>query len=814
MMKTFNVISRHFYKNRAYTILNLLGLAAGFAAFIFAAVYVYFETNFESFHENRHRIYRATYQYSPAGGYQSHWARIPFDYINNLPLDIPGVKTLVRFQNHARKYVRIGNEKFKPTHAYVTDNDALTVFNFELIAGNAKTALTEPHSAVITQSLARKYFSDRDPIGAEISVIGDLDSTETLHRVTGVMKDLPANTHLPVEMLLSFRDPSERTGWAYTYIMLEPGTDINQIASQMPGFVRKYSSEEEAKNDAIVFQPLPEIHLQSNLAREIVPNSKHLYVSMVGFTGLFIVLIAAINFMNLNSAMALGRAKEVGMRKIMGATRRQLVYNLLAESVAYNLIALILGASITWAVFPVLQQIITLEFLPPLLEFTALMTAVAIVLGLATGIYPVTLLTTLKPVAMLKTTKVLSAGRPEKNFSLKRVMLTLQFSISILLLGSAFIAYQQIEFLRKKNLGLQREQIIAIPGVPDPVKANFETFRQQLENKKGIIEVSACMEVPSREIRDAGPVLAEGINSDPAKAPMMDIQVIDHEFASVMGLSFIAGKNVKQLSVASMPVFTESYSIQNYLAEQPREYLINETAMRQLGWQTADEAIGQKISWSIGDMRLAFGAIAGVVKDFHQESLKNKVDPVVMVQEPIWLRTFLIKAESNDIPASVATIQSVWSDLFPAYPMEYYFLDDLYNNLYKGERTQLQLLFVFSGLAILIAFIGLVGLVAYALKTRTKELAVRQVLGAQLLDLISLLSREYIAVLLIGTMIAIPVSVYALNLWLRDFAYRVAINPASYVLAFAAMIGLLFVTVGLQTFKASRQNPARTLREE
>jgi putative ABC transport system permease protein len=813
-MKTFKIISRHFYKNRSYTILNLLGLAAGFAVFIFAAAYVYFETNFESFHENRDRIYRATYQYSPPGGNQSHWARIPFDYINNLPQEIPGIKTLVRFQNHARKYVRIGDEKFKPTHAYVADADALAVFNFELVSGNAKTALAEPHSIVITESLAHKYFGNQDPIGAEIFVIGDLDSAETLHRVTGVMKDLPANTHLPVDMLLSFRDAAERAGWAYTYILLEPGTDINQVASQMPGFVRKYSSEEDAKNDAIVFQSLTAIHLDSNLARELVPNSKRLYVTIVGFAGVFILLIAAINFMNLNSAMALGRAKEVGMRKVMGATRGQLIYNLLIESVAYNFSALMLSGAVVWGAFPILQQLITLEFLPPLFGFITMMIGIAVMLGLITSLYPVILLTALKPVAMLKTTKALSVARTEKQFSLKRVMLTLQFSISILLLGSALIAYQQFIFLREKNLGLQREQIIAIPGIPDPVKAKFETFRNQLENKKGIAGVSACMEVPSREIRDAGPVLVEGINRDPAKAPRMDIQVIDHDFAAVMGLSFEAGGNVKQPASASMPVFTETFNIQTYLAEQPREYLINETAMRQLGWQSPAEAIGQKISWSIGDMRLAHGAIVGVVKDFHQESLKNKVDPVVMVQEPIWLRTFLIKVEPNDVPSSVATIQAAWDDLFPFYPMEYYFLDDLYDTLYKGERIQLQLLFAFSGLAILIAFIGLVGLVAYALKTRTKELAVRQVLGAQLRDLIGLMSREYVIVLLIGSLIAIPVSVYALKLWLQGFAYRVDITAESYLLAFVSIIALLFVTVGLQTLKASKRNPAHTLREE
>lgn len=795
--------------------LNLLGLAVGFAVFIFALVYVYFETHFENFHRNRDRIYRATYRYSPPGNYQTHWARIPFDYINNLAQDVPGIKTLVRFQNHARKYVRVGDEKFKPTHAYVADHDVFNVFDFELVSGNAARALAEPHAIVISQSLALKYFGDVDPMGKEIFVIGDLDTAETLHHITGVMKDLPANTHLPVDMLISFRDATERTGWAYTYILLDDGTEIDKVASQIPVFIRKYSTEAEAKNDAIIFQSLPEIHLESDLARELIPNGKVLYVRVVGFAGILILIIAAINFMNLNGAMSLGRAKEIGMRKVMGASRGQLIYYLLAESVMYNVAALVIGAGIVYLAFPSFQDFITIQFLPDPWWFAGVMIATAVLFGLAAGVYPVMLLTSLKPAAILKTTKALTLAGKEKSFSLKRVMVTLQFCISILLLGSALIAYNQFRYLHDKTLGMQREQIIAIPGVPDQVKARFEVFKDRLSGQKGIMGVSACMEVPSREIRDAGPVLVEGVNSDPTKAPIMDIQVIDHHFASLLGLTLVAGKNIQRpLSAGIVPEFTETYTLQHYLLEQPREYLINETAMRQLGWLSPEETVGQRISWSIGDFGLAAGQVVGVVKDFHQESLKNKIDPIVMVQEPVWLRTFLIKVEAGDVQSSVERINAVWNALFPFYPMEYHFLDDLYDNLYKGERLQIRMLFVFSGLAILIAFVGLVGMVAYALKTRTKEFAVRRVLGASIRNLVGLMSREYIIVLLIASSVAIPLSIYALNVWLTGFAYHVNISPGSYILALSLIVGCLLTTVGLQTLTASKANPAETLRDE
>ncbi len=809
------IVVRNFYKNKTYTFLNLLGLATGFTVFIFAALYVYFETHYEQFNSHADRIYRATYRYAPPGSEPTQWARVPTDYINELPNDFPAVKTLIRFQNHERKYVRIGNEKFRPAHTYVTDKEVFDVFDLKLLSGNAKEALSQPHSIVLSQSLAKKYFGIQNPIGKEIFVNGDFDNTEILHHITGVMEDLPANTHLPMDMLISFRNPSERSGWAYTYVLLQESATISQVESGVPDFIRKHDTEGEAKNTGILFQPLPDIHLTSHLAREIVPPGEMLYVRVVGFAGILILIMAAINFMNLNSAMSLGRAKEFGMRKVMGASRAQLVYYLITESIVYHVVALFIAGGVAYLLFPYVQQVVTLQFLPDFFTFAFILLAIATVLGLATGIYPVVLLTAFQPMAILKTTKALSIAGKESAFSLKRVMVTLQFGISVLLIGSALIAHHQFQFLLNKNLGMQREQVIAIPGTPDPVKAKFETFRSRLAGQPGIVRVSACMEVPSREIRDAGPVLVEGINNDAGKAPRIDIQVIDHDFTPLLGLQLIAGRNIQApVKPFVIPEFTDTYPFQKYLLEQPREYLINETAMHQLGWNTPEEAIGQKISWSIGELTLAFGPIVGVVRDFHQETLKNKVDPVIMVNEPIWLRTFLIKIETQDMPASVEKISQAWNELFPSYPMEYFFLDDLYNNLYKGERVQVQLLFVFGVLAIVIAFIGLVGLIAYALKTRTKEIAVRKVLGATLTDLIRLMSFEYLLVLFIGALLAVPLSVYGLNEWLSGFAYHVNISPLSYALTLVMIVFLLIVTVSVQTFKAAETNPAETLRNE
>lgn len=809
------IIVRSFFKNGAYTLLNLVGLSIAFAAFIYTAIYVHFETNFENFHHKAERIYRATYHFTSGDSYEVHWARIPFDFINSLPEDVPGVKRLIRFQNHERKYVRVGENKFRPENVYVTDKDVFDVFDFTLIAGNPATALSQPHAIVITQSLAKQYFGEEDPLNKEIFVIGDLDNTETRHLVTGVMADLPSHTHLPVDMLISFPDPAARTGWAYSYILLEEGATIRQVEAGIPEFIRKYNSEEDSKQISIVFQPLTDIHLHSDLAREIVPNGNIFYVKIAAGAGIFILIIALINFINLNSAMALGRAKEIGLRKVMGSSQRQLTAYLLTESIMSNVVAMATGAGLVYLTFPLFNDFITADFLFDAWLFAGGMIGLAIVCGLVAGLYPMILLTSFKPLDVVGGSKTMRFVKTPRTFSIKRVMLTLQFSVSIILMGSAWIAYSQFRYLNEKNLGMERDKIIAIPGVPDPVKSRFTAFKDHVRTLPGITGVSACMEVPSREIRDAGPVLVEGVNDDPAQAPTMDIQIIDHDFIGLMGIELLAGENIPRMPGAgNVPEDMEDFDLLGYLANERRAYLINETAMRQLGWQSAAEAIGQKINWSIGTIALASGPITGVVKDFHQETLKNKVDPLVMVYEPIWIRTFLIKVETARIQESIAEIRAAWDTMFPLYPMEYYFLDDLYENLYKGERTQLQLLYVFSGLAIAIAFIGLTGLIAYALKTRVREIAIRKVLGATLADLIRLISREYLVILLIGACLAIPVSVYGVKKWLSGFAYRVEISPAGYALTVALVGTLLILTIALQTLRSARRNPAETLKEE
>lgn len=809
------VAFRHYRSNSFYASLNLLGLAIGFAAFALIFIYVHYERSFEDFHTQSDRIYRLTYQYSSGQDFEVHWARAPFDYINELPTEFPEIKKLIRFQNQERKYVRIGDKKFKPNHAYLTDSDVFEVFDFPLIAGNSQTALASPYSIVISESLAATYFGETDPMGAELSVVGEYSTEEHAYTITGVMQDVPANSHLPADLFFSYKDSSERNWWAYAYLFLAEGSDISTVEAKMEAFVQKHANEQEVAHTSFHFQALSDIHLTSHLAREIVPNGNGRNVSIFFFVGLFILLIALINYLNLSSALSLGRSKEVGMRLILGSGKGQLIRFALLESVCYNLLAAGMSLLMVWIAWPYFHSLTDAHLLFPLWQLAGGLLVLAVCCGLLAGIYPAFVLTAAPSLHMLRHSQSFNLIHGKSAFQVKRLLVMLQFCASVLLIASAGIAWLQIRFLSDKNLGMTQEQVIAIAGVPNPVTDGYPSFRDRVRPIAGVQQVAACMEVPSREIRDVGPLVVQGRSSDPETTPMVDIQVISPGFLETMGIELLAGEDRSgERPLASAPAFTETYTPKQYLNEQPRNYLINETAMRQLGWESPEEALGQQISWSIANFQLAVGPITGVVKDFHQESLRNTVDPVLMVVEPIWLRTFLVKIETDEVQQTLSQIQAAWDELYPAYPMEYHFVDELYDQLYQEERIQLNLLLVFSGLAIFVAFLGLFGLVAYSLRTRLREIAIRRILGAGIPALIRLISLEYLIVLLIGGAIAIPLSYIWAKDWLLGFAYRVEISPVPYVLTLALVGGLLLLTIGLQTWRTASLDPADTLREE
>ncbi len=802
---------RNFQKNWQYGSLNILGLAIAFATIILVVTYLYQETTYESFHEKAGRIYRPTYSFNNQAGYAVQFARIPNDFINELPKDIPEIEKLIRFQNKEQKYIRINDQRFKPKHAYITDAAVFEVFTLPLITGNPKTALANPNSAVLTETLAKKYFGTTDVIGKELMITGDYSAEEKNFKVTGVMEDLPVNTHIPMDLLFSFGSDEERTGWAYIYTLFVEGASIEQVEAKMDDFVAKY---EDSAFIAFPFQSLQDIHLQSNLAREIKPNGQSMYIAVFFWVGLFVWLIALVNFANLSAALAMSRGKEMGVRKVLGASKGNLIFFSFTESIIYSLTALVFGSLLAVLIFPTFSNLTGIQLIPPLPYFIAVLVGMAFLTGLLAGILPALVATSMKMLQIIKQGNHWSMKSPSNGINVKRGMIAIQFCATIILIGSALIAWQQFRYINNKNLGLKSEQILTIPSVPGKVVDNYITLKNRLKEISGVQQVTACMQIPSSEIRDVGPVLIHGVNQTEDQIPMMDIQIIDPDFIEMMEIELLAGEDfTANETLEKTPTYTDTFTPQQYLADTPKKYLINETAMKQLGWKDPSEAIGQQINWSIGNFKLPFGPITGIIKNYHQESLRNKVDPLLLTIEPIWLSNVLIKVETQNLQTTIANIKSVWNDLFP-YALEYSFLDELFNQLYQQDRVQLQLLSILSVIAILISFMGLAGLVAYALKTRSKELAIRRVIGANLTNLTMLIGREYLWILLIAALVGIPISYHRVSEWLQHFAYTIDISPMVYLAAFVSIFGLLIGTIYLQTFKATVENPVRALREE
>lgn len=805
---------RNFKKNWLYGSLNIIGLAIAFATLILVIAYLNQETTYEAFHEKADRIYRPTYNFTAQSGFNAHFARIPVGYINELPEELPEIDKLIRFQNKDQKYIRVGDQRFKPKHAYITDTDVFDVFTLPFMAGNPKTALAKPNAIVLTETIAKKYFATTDVIGKELNIRGTNSEEETPYQVTGVMKDVPVNTHLPIEMLLSFPNHEARSGWAYIYTLLAEGVNIEQVNAKMDEFSSNFVSPQSTATVQFDFQPIRDIHLTSNLAREIKPNGQAFYIKIFFWVGLFVWIIALVNFANLSAALAMSRGKEIGVRKVLGASKNNLVFFSFTETIVYSFIALFLGGIIATAIFPVFSNLTGITLLPPTSYFMSLLLGITLLTGLLAGILPALVATSIKILQIIKQGNNWSMKRKANKINVKRVMIAIQFSATIILIGSALVAYQQFKFINNKNLGLKSEQIIGIPEVPSKVTEDYLTLKNRLKSIAGVQEVTACMQMPSSEIRDVGPVRIQGQNSEGEEVTMMDIQIIDPDFIEMMNIEMLAGVDfTKEEILKKPPVYNEELTRQRYLNETPRKYLINETAMKQLGWNTPTEAIGQQINWSIGNFQLAYGPITGIIKDYHQESLRNKVDPLVLTVEPIWMSNILVKVETKNLEKTVASIENIWNDLFP-YTLEYSFLDELFNQLYQQDRVQLKLLSTLALIAILISFMGLVSLVAYALKTRSKELAIRRVIGANLTNLTMLIGKEYLWILLVATLVGIPVSYYWVSEWLQNFAYHIDISPLVYLFAMLFVFGLLIGTIYLQTFKATIENPIQSLREE
>jgi putative ABC transport system permease protein len=708
--------------------------------------------------------------------------------------------------------LRYKEKLFNENNAFYADENFLDVFTIRVTKGDAKKGLLEPYSVMMTEDMATKYFGDQNPINKTIL----LDNTKHEFKVTGIFKPFPANSHMHPEILMSFNTLKDSIIYGekqlitnfgnnsfFTFLLFENGYDVNRIESQLPNFLDSYvhfpvmpgmpANFKTHQGTKLDLQKLTDIHLHSNLADEIESNGNIVRVYIFSAIALFILLIACINYMNLSTARSALRAKEIGIRKVIGAQRKEIIIQFLSESVLITWAALILAFGLTCVLLPLVNNLSGLSLsITTLLQWNILLPILALpfVIGLISGIYPALFMSSFVPVKVLKGLLKVGSG----NISFRQVLVVLQFSISIILIVATTVVYQQLQYIQTKDMGFKKDHILTLQYV-STLHKNYESFRNDLLKNADIKAVGRSSRIPSgRLLDDQNASVMEAGTLQAIKVDLKQLAT-DYDFIPTFGMQMAAGRS-----------FSRAFTTDT------NNYIINEAAVRELGWKTPQNAIDKQIKY--GNV---LGKVIGVVKDFHFEDLHHQIIPIIMVLPPHNANYFgklSIKVDGNDSKAAIKTIEGIWHKYIPETPFDYTFLDDRFAKLYKSEEQQGTLFTIFSFIAIFIACLGLFGLSAFTITQRVKEIGIRKILGASILQIVGELSKNFLKLVLMAAVVGLPLAWLLMNKWLLDFAFRISISW--WILAVAAIVALIiaFATISFQSIKAALSNPVKSLRCE
>jgi len=808
----FKLAFRNLIRHFGYTLINILGLAIGLASSIFIFLYVFNELNYDRFHEKADQIYRVSVRGQMPGN-ELNQAVTAEPMMQALLSDYPEVEEASRIFNFGDRLVRTGEKKFQETQKdfIFVDSTFFNVFSFKLLRGDPETVLTRPRSLVLTENYARKYFGDADPVGQTVKVEEDT----SLYQITGVMENVPINSHFHFNMLgsLSTFGTSRNNNWLnhnyYTYVVLAPGTDIQKFTEGMRDMVIKYVGPmieqyigigldqfEEAGNSFGYFlQPLTDIHLHSNLQFEIEPSGNPVYVYIFIVIGILILVIACINFMNLATARATTRAREVGLRKVVGSHRSLLVYQFLAESIFLSLFSLVIAVVLVYLLLPAYNNLIRLDLVFSIFSKgynIPLLILLALFVGIVAGIYPALILASFKPVTVLKTE--LQAGS-SKSF-LRNMLVVLQFAATIVILLGTSIAGRQLNFMQRKDLGFDKNNILVIRRA-DVMGDRVDAFKQEILQHANINGVANSTHFPSTKYWNNAHWI-EG--QDLSNTLLLMTCYNSYNIEEALGLELVDGRFFSR----EMP--TDSFAV-----------VINESAVQTLA---ISDPLNTRflIPANTGGGEDQYLPVIGVVKDFHYESMREDIHPMIMHFMPGNFGGYVIaRFGGGDVTETLRYIQQIWEDFSTDFPFEYVWLNDEYNQLFEPEKRSAQILLVFSILSIFISCLGLLGLISYSTSQRTREIGIRKSMGASSDIIVMMLSRETLTLMGIATLLAVP-AYFGINRWLQNFAYHIGFNIGVYFLILMivsfVILFIALLTVSYQSYRASIANPARSLRAE
>ena len=821
MVKNYlKVAFRNILKSKIFSIVNILGLAIGTAAFLLILEYVKFELSYDKFLPESSNIYRVSLAQYLNGDLMTESAENYPAVGPAMLADLPEVSAFARLYNMGYKNNLIityeeapsGPVMYKHRRFLYADSAFLPMFGYEMAIGDATNALAEPYNVVISEKYAKMYFGDEEPLGKMLRLRDD-DFNDEICKVTGVFKDLPENTHLKFDVLFSYKTLFARGDWApgryndswarkdmYTYVKLKNDVDKSAVEAKLPVLVNTYSPKlaESGRKDVLSLQPLEDIHLYSSLADEPEANASGNSVYALGLIAIFILIIAWVNYINLSTAKAMDRANEVGVRKALGAFRQQLIGQFLAESAIINLISLLGSILIILLVLPLFNDTSGLS-LTWQSVFTGKFFAICVLLWLVgtllSGVYPSLFLSSFKPVKVLKG-KLRNSG---KGALLRKSLVVFQFVASVALISGTLIVDRQLKYMHNQDLGMNIDQVLVVerPGVAprdrDAFNSNVDVFRDELSQNPDIKGVSTSMTIPGKKREYKVGMKKYGSADD--EAVTLRMNSMDYDFVDVFGMEVVAGRA--------------------FSAEHPHDtdtsLIITQSAAEMLGYTNPEDAVGQTLvapsyNWS--------AVVVGVVNDYHQESLQKAKDPILFYCTLYGGEFYSIKVNSNNIENTVTHVEQSWKKAFPGNPFSYFFLDDYFNRQYENENKFGKLFASFSLLAIIIGCLGLFGLSAFTVQQKTKEIGVRKVLGSSVSGIFVLLSKDFIKLILIAVIIAVPITYYGMGKWLEGFAYKDDIALWVFAIAGVAVVLTALITVSFQTIRAARVNPVDSLRYE
>jgi len=792
----FKVTIRNLVRNKVYSTINIAGLAIGISSCILIFLYIQHELSYDKSFKNSDRIYRVVSEIH-SNGQEMKWAISPGPLGPVMATEYPEVEQMTRLIGGGKQAVRFGNKVFYIDNVYTVDSTFFSVFDYPFVAGNPETALQEPNSVVVTEEVAQKFFG-----GAMSALNKLLKISNKSYKVTGVIA-LQGASHLKPDILIPLASRGKSylqnldTGWGqyvgYTYLLLHDSEQAASLQEKLSDFFERKIKENPSDPLNVIFhlQKLPNIYFQNEWQMQVSETGSLSYLYIFAAVAIFILFIASINYINLATARSAKRAKEVGMRKAIGAYRSQIIFQFLSESLFLSLLATILALVIVELTLPAFNVITEKNIASEYLlnpELILAILALILFIGVVAGSYPAFFLSHYKPTEVLKSNNTPRGG----NSMLRKSLVVLQFTISLVLIIGTVVIYSQMLFLRNANLGFNQEQVLAldIPISNQNYHEKLAQLKNELLKSPQVVQTSTVQNLPGQQTS-----MSDFDLEIDHKTETKNLNVINvgYHYLNLMDIKLVAGRNFSE----DMPT------------DKDHAYIINEAAAKEFGWV---EPIGKEIRFNAKDS--TSGKVIGVIKDYNYKSLHTKVEPLVLY---LWPNNGYLLARINtsvNLSSTLKDIEQVWQKYYPDYPMEHHFLDESFQQQYRAEEKMLTIFGYFAGLTILIACLGLFGLASFTAEQRNKEIGIRKVLGSSVSGIVILLSKNFALLVLIAIMLAIPIAWYGMNKWLQDFAYRVELSWWIFALAGLVAMAIALLTVSYQALKAAVADPVKALRTE